>query len=64
MKRFRLRLSTLLWLVAFIAAFLGGIRYGEYREAARTTKLNVPNIWLAPADFVANWKFEVQEVTP
>jgi hypothetical protein len=31
MKRFRLRLSVLLWLVAIAAAFLAGIRYGEYR---------------------------------
>jgi hypothetical protein len=34
MKRFRLRLSSLLWLVAVAAAFLAGIRYGEYRAAA------------------------------
>ena len=34
MRRFRLRLSWLLWLVAIVAAFLAGIRYGEYREAA------------------------------
>jgi hypothetical protein len=35
MPRFRLRISTLLWLVAIVAAFLAGIRYGEYRAAAR-----------------------------
>jgi len=35
MKRFRFRLSWLMWLVAVAAAFLGGIRYGEYRAAAR-----------------------------
>jgi hypothetical protein len=35
MRRFRLRLSSLLWLVAIVAAFLAGIRYGEYRAAAR-----------------------------
>jgi hypothetical protein len=35
MKRFRLRLSSLLWLVAVVAAFLAGIRYGEYRAEAR-----------------------------
>jgi hypothetical protein len=35
MPRFRLRISTLLWLVAIAAAFLAGIRYGEYRAAAR-----------------------------
>jgi hypothetical protein len=34
-KGLRLRLSTLLWLVALAAAFLGGIRYAEYREASR-----------------------------
>jgi hypothetical protein len=32
MKRFRLRLSVLLWLVAIAAAFLAGVRYGKYRE--------------------------------
>ena len=35
MKRFRLRLSVLLWLVAIAAAFLAGIRYGEYRAGPR-----------------------------
>ncbi len=35
MKRFRLRLSAILWLVAIAAAFLAGIRYGEYRATAR-----------------------------
>jgi hypothetical protein len=34
MKRFQLRLAWLLWFVAIVAAFLGGMRYGEYREAA------------------------------
>ena len=29
MTRFRLRLSSILWLVALVAAFLAGIRYGE-----------------------------------
>ena len=33
MKRFRLRLSSLLWVVAVAAAFLVGVRYGEYRAA-------------------------------
>jgi hypothetical protein len=36
MKRFRLRLSSILWLVALVAAFLAGIRYGEYRATARS----------------------------
>ena len=31
MKWFRMRLSALLWVVAVVAAFLGGMRYGEYR---------------------------------
>ncbi len=35
MNRFRLRLSSILWLVALAAAFLAGIRYGEYRATAR-----------------------------
>jgi hypothetical protein len=35
MKRFRLRLSSILWLVALAAAFLAGIRHGEYRATAR-----------------------------
>jgi hypothetical protein len=35
MKRFRLRLSSILWLVVIAAAFLAGIRYGEYRVTGR-----------------------------
>jgi hypothetical protein len=35
MKRFRLRLSWLLWLVAIAAAFLAGVRYEEYRAGPR-----------------------------
>ena len=35
-KRPRLRLSSILWLVALAAAFLAGIRYGEYRATARS----------------------------
>jgi hypothetical protein len=51
MKPFRLRLRTLLWLVALAAAFLGGMKYGEYREARkrpvyRTTK----TIWWSPEE--------------
>jgi hypothetical protein len=37
MKRFRMRLSALLWLVAIAAAFLAGVRYGEYRTGPRGT---------------------------
>ena len=36
MNTLRFRLSSQLWLVAIAAAFLGGIRYGEYRPTART----------------------------
>ena len=32
------RLSVLMWLVALVAAFLGGMRYGEYREAANQAR--------------------------
>jgi hypothetical protein len=35
MKRLRLRLSWLLWLVAIAAAFLAGVRYEEYRARPR-----------------------------
>jgi hypothetical protein len=35
MKLFRFRLSALLWLMVIAAAFLGGIRYGEYRAEDR-----------------------------
>jgi hypothetical protein len=49
--RLRLRLSLWLWLVAIAAAFLGGIRYGEYREAARTKPIfRRTNIVLSPAE--------------
>jgi hypothetical protein len=41
MKRIRLRLSTLLWLVAIAAAFLAGIRYGEYRAEASRKSIDV-----------------------
>jgi hypothetical protein len=36
MKRLRLRLSSILRLVALVAAFLVGIGYGEYRPTARS----------------------------
>ena len=35
MKRIRLRHSSILWLVALTAAFLAGIRHGEYRAPCR-----------------------------
>ena len=38
MKRFRSRLSSILWLVA---AFLAGIRYGEYRAEASRKSIDV-----------------------
>ena len=47
MKRFRFRLSTLSWLVALAPAFLGGIRYGEYRAAART-QMKLRHVVLSP----------------
>jgi hypothetical protein len=50
MKRFRLRLSSLLWLVALAAAFLWGIRYGEYLESTRTMRPIIHNITLSPAE--------------
>jgi hypothetical protein len=36
MKRFRFRLSLLLWLVVIAAAVLWGIRYWQDRKAVRT----------------------------
>jgi hypothetical protein len=64
MKRFRLRLSTLLWLVALVAAILWGIRYRRDREARpkvfifRGGKTIV--VELSPdSDFEANEKVEV-----
>jgi hypothetical protein len=35
MNRFRFRVSLLCWLVALSAAFLAGMRYGEYRAEGR-----------------------------
>jgi hypothetical protein len=35
MKWFRIRLSSLLWLVVLAAVFLAGVRYGEHRAATR-----------------------------
>jgi hypothetical protein len=52
MKRFQLRLAWLLWFVAVIAAFLGGVRYGEYREATRRKSVTykITSITLTPAE--------------
>jgi hypothetical protein len=66
MKRFRLRLSSLLWVVAVAAAFLGGVRYGEYREAARGGKPTYrayKTIWVSP-DEAATWKVETYRAKP
>jgi hypothetical protein len=41
MKRFRLRLSSILWLVALVAAFLAGVRYGEYRAESSRKSIDV-----------------------
>ena len=46
-KWFRLRLIMLMWWVALVAAFLGGIRHGEYRAAART-HMRIRQIVLSP----------------
>jgi len=61
MKRFQLRLAWLLWLVAIVAAFLGGMRYGEYRQAARRRSVayKTTNITSPPsesAEFLGNAK--------
>ncbi len=58
MKRFQLRLRSLLWLVAIAAAFLGGIRYGEYRVEARRGENKVVDIVLSPSEAE---KFEAAE---
>ena len=49
MKRIRVRLSTLCWLVAVVAAFLGGIRYGEYRSQPRKN-YHVVHITYSPGE--------------
>jgi hypothetical protein len=41
MKRFRLKLSSILWLVALAAAFLAGIRYGEHRTQTDSTSMSL-----------------------
>ena len=62
MKRFRFRLSALLWLVAIAAAILWGIRYRQDREARpkisifRTGK---EFVYESPPEFEASEKFEV-----
>jgi hypothetical protein len=38
-KRFRLKLSSILWLVAIAAAFLAGIRYWQDRAVTRAEVL-------------------------
>lgn len=51
MTWFRFRLGTLLWWVAVVAVFLGGVRYGEYREAARAKPIvRQTTIVLTPAE--------------
>jgi hypothetical protein len=56
----QLRLSTLLWLVAVAAAFLAGVRYGEYRAPAPTPKWK----WTAQAigAIPADLKFETDPI--
>jgi hypothetical protein len=58
MKRSRSGLSSLLWLVALVAAFLGGIRYEQSRAAARRAKRAGRHRVAAPAE-VANLKVRV-----
>jgi hypothetical protein len=62
MKRFRLqlRLSSLMWLVAIAAAFLGGTRYGEYRESARTKPIFRTTNIVVSRDFLARAKIFTQ----
>jgi hypothetical protein len=68
MKRFRFRLSSLLWLVAVAAAVLWGIRYHyqQDREAVGTFSIHRGGktlvIELPPdevAEMTASWKVEV-----
>ena len=68
MKRFRFRLSSLLWLVAVAAAVLWGIRYHyqQDREAVGTFFIHRGGktlvIELSPdevAEMTASWKVEV-----
>jgi hypothetical protein len=56
MNRFRLRLSSILWLVALVAAFLAGIRYGEYRAPRRG---GVVRVMAIPTPETAELKVQV-----
>jgi hypothetical protein len=67
MKRPQLRLAWLLWVVAIVAAFLGGVRYGEYREAARRKSVtyNITNLTLTHAEaekILAKAKIRTQSI--
>jgi hypothetical protein len=67
MKRPQLRLAWLLWAVAIVAAFLGGVRYGEYREAIRRKSVtyNVTNLTLTHAEaakILAKAKIRTQSI--
>ncbi len=58
MKRFRFRLSSLLWLVAVVAVILGGIRYRQDR-AETSAEVVYRLLVLTPSatdDFFANSK--------
>ena len=64
MKRFRFRLSTLLWLVALVAAVLWGIRYRQDREARPKISIyrggkTIVHELSPDSDFEANEKVEV-----
>jgi hypothetical protein len=58
-NRFRLRLSSILWLVAFAAAFLAGIRYGEHRAVARRGKQRVVRNMMLDTSAWANFSVQV-----
>ena len=64
MKRFRLRLSSMLWLVVIAAAFLAGTRYGEYRARLRPRHYKAfiaRDVYLLPAES-AKLKVETEPI--
>ena len=62
MKRLRFRLSALLWLVAFVAAVLWGIRYRQDWEARPRIMIfrdGKEFVYDTPPEFDASEKIEV-----
>jgi hypothetical protein len=59
MKRFRLRLSSIMWLVVIAAAFLAGIRYGEFRATARRGNRRVVRTMVLSTPETADVKVQV-----